>query len=66
MNARNVIKAILARLAEIKADERYQSGRRKPANVMINAPLALVQLALEVEHDTLAKVLMMLRGKPTT
>lgn len=47
-------KEIQKRIDEIKADERLSYGS---ANIVINAPLALVQLALEVELSTLEKVL---------
>jgi hypothetical protein len=45
---------VRARLDEVEADERlfYQA-----ANVVINAPLALEQVALEVRSDTLREVL---------
>ncbi|HYL22472.1 MAG TPA: hypothetical protein VEU74_11975 [Gemmatimonadales bacterium] len=48
---------IKERLAKIEADERYQSGRKTPATVFENAPLALIQLAFEAEHDALTWVL---------
>jgi hypothetical protein len=48
---------IKARLATIEADTRYQSGLRNPATIDINAPLAMLQLSLEIEHKTLAWVL---------
>ena len=51
---------ISKRIAEIEADERYQSGRKKPATVDINAPLALVQLEFETEIKTLRWVLTLL------
>lgn len=35
------------RIQEVLKDERYQSGKKRPANVQINAPLALIQCSLE-------------------
>jgi len=47
-------KYILERINEIKKDTRlYQ----EPATLLINAPLALIQLTLEVELNTLEQVL---------
>lgn len=48
---------ITARIKVIEADERYQSGLNHPAEVTINAPLALVQLSFETEIRTLRWVL---------
>lgn len=45
---------ILARIAEIEKDERYLDD---PASILINAPLALVQISLETERSTLKKVI---------
>ena len=45
---------INARINEILADERISY---KPADIFSNAPLALIQLSLEVELHTLQKVL---------
>lgn len=45
---------IKKRLAEIDADERYHYS---PATVFENAPLALIQTALETEAQALAWVL---------
>jgi hypothetical protein len=45
---------ILAAIAAIKADSRYQA---KPALVDINAPLALIQTDLEAQIKTLKWVL---------
>ena len=45
---------IKKRLSEILSDERLHY---KPANVQINAPLALIQTALETERDALMWVL---------
>lgn len=45
--------AIKAEIAKIEADERYQSGLKHPATIDINAPLALVQLEMEVRIKTL-------------
>ena len=44
---------INARINEILADERLSY---KAANVFTNAPLALIQLSLEIELHTLQKV----------
>lgn len=41
----------------IEADDRYQSGLECPANILINAPLALIQLEMETRHKTLKWVL---------
>ncbi len=51
-------KAINKRIAEIEGDSRYQSGLVKPATIIENAPLALVQLSLETEIKALRWVLM--------
>lgn len=48
---------IKARIVAIEADSRYQSGLKSPAQVTINAPLALVQTSLESEVRTLRWVL---------
>jgi hypothetical protein len=48
---------IKERIAAIEVDERYKSGQKHPAIVTINAPLALVQLALETEITVLRWVL---------
>ena len=45
---------INARINEILADERLSY---KPADIFSNAPLALIQLSLEVELHTLQNVL---------
>lgn len=50
---------IQKRIDEILADERMSY---KTANIMINAPLALVQLSMETELHTLQRVL----GVPLT
>lgn len=50
-------KKIKTRIIEIERDDRYQSGKKKPATVFENAPLALIQLAFETEHRTLRNVL---------
>jgi hypothetical protein len=50
-------KEIRSRLAEIEADERYKSGRKKAATVFENAPLALIQMGLESQHAALTWVL---------
>jgi hypothetical protein len=44
---------IKERITEIEQDERYKSGQISPANIEINAPLALIQLALETEVGVL-------------
>lgn len=49
--------AILARIARIEADSRWQAGQKKPALVEVNAPLALIQVALDTERRTLRWVL---------
>ena len=48
---------IKAKVAEIEADSRYQSGQECPATISVNAPLALVQLELETRLNTLKWVL---------
>ena len=48
---------IKAKIAEVEADSRYQSGQECPATIGINAPLALVQLELETRLNTLKWVL---------
>jgi len=48
---------IFARIDEIEKDERYLSGLKEKATVDVNAPLALIQLALETELQTLRWVL---------
>ena len=45
------------RIAEIETDDRYQSGLKHPANIQINAPLALIQLSFESEIKALKWVL---------
>ena len=45
------------RIAEIESDSRYQSGLKKAATIDINAPLALIQLAFEVEIRVLKWIL---------
>lgn len=50
---------ILARIAEIKADERLAYAT---ATIFVNAPLALVQLSATTELHTLERVL----GLPPT
>lgn len=49
--------AISKRIAEIESDSRYQSGLTHPATVDVNAPLALIQLALETEVRALKWVI---------
>ena len=51
------ITEIEARIKVIEADTRYQSGLEHPAEIQINAPLALIQLSLEVEIKALKWVL---------
>lgn len=49
---------IKAKLAEIESDERYRSYiDHGPAQVQINAPLALVQVSLKAQRATLKWVL---------
>jgi hypothetical protein len=50
-------KEIKKRIAEIEADDRYQSGLKHPETIAINAPLALIQLSFEVEIKALKWVL---------
>ena len=50
-------KVIKRRIIEIEADDRYISGKEHPATIGINAPLALIQLSLEVELKALNWVL---------
>ncbi len=48
---------IKAKIAEIEADSRYQSGLKSPATIAINAPLALIQLTFETQIQTLQWVI---------
>jgi len=48
---------IRARISEIEADGRFQSGQKRPATIVENAPLALIQLNLETERKALKWVL---------
>ncbi len=50
-------KEIKKRITEIEADSRYQSGLKSPANVIINAPLALIQVSFEAEIKALRWVI---------
>jgi len=45
---------IQARLDEIEADERFHYP---PANVLVNAPLALIQVELKAQHEVLTWLL---------
>lgn len=49
--------AIQAKIAEIEKDDRYISGQKHPATIEINAPLALIQLEMEVKVKILNWVL---------
>jgi len=49
-----------ARLAEIQEDDRFQAPA---ATVEVNAPLALIQVSLEAQHQVLVEVLRLARGK---
>jgi hypothetical protein len=51
------LEEIKARINEIEADSRYQSGLKKPATIAVNAPLALIQMAFEAEIAALRWVL---------
>ncbi len=51
------IEQIQKRITEIEADSRYQSGLEHPAEIAINAPLALIQLSFESEIKALRWVL---------
>ena len=42
---------------KIEEDSRYQSGLKHPAEIKINAPLALVQVDMEAKIRTLRWVL---------
>ncbi len=53
------LKQINSRLQEIKSDDRFLV---EPANVFVNAPLAIVQIQFETEKRTLEWVLRMLQG----
>lgn len=44
---------IKAKIKEIEEDDRYQSGLMKPATIIENAPLALIQLSLEARMEVL-------------
>ena len=54
MRARATNKQLIDRLMEIDADDRYHYPC---ASVIINSPLALIQLAMETEAHTIAWVL---------
>lgn len=51
------VEEIKGQIAKIENDSRYQAGLEHPATIEINAPLALVQLDLEVKIRTLKWVL---------
>ena len=51
------VEQIQTRIKEIENDDRYKSGRKHPATLDENAPLAMIQLALETEIATLRWVL---------
>jgi len=48
---------IKAKIGEIEKDSRYQSGLIKPATIIENAPLALIQLSMEAKVEALSWVL---------
>ena len=48
---------IKQRIAVIENDDRYISGQEHPATIDVNAPLALIQLSLEVELKALKWIL---------
>jgi len=48
---------IKEQIAKIEADSRYQSGLKHSATIDINAPLALIQLEMEVRLQTLKWIL---------
>jgi hypothetical protein len=50
-------KTIQKRIQEIEADPRWQSNLKKPANVNINAPLALIQTYQGAQLEALKWVL---------
>lgn len=54
---KRLVEKIEARLTEIQADARYQSCLKSPAQVQINAPLALIQVSMKSEVATLRWVL---------
>ena len=58
-----VIQYCKERIYEIVSDARYD--RSKPATVDTNAPLALMQVAWEVEVDTLKRIVVLLHETPT-
>ena len=49
-----------SRIRHIEKDSRFQD---EPADVFINAPLALIQVELTSEHRALRAVLKILKGK---
>ncbi len=51
------VEEIKKKIGEIENDGRYQAGKRKPATIDINAPLALCQLVMETQIATLNWVL---------
>lgn len=53
----NIDEKVKKRIKEIEEDARYQSGLKKPAEIEINAPLALIQLSFEVEIKVLREIL---------
>lgn len=57
-------KKIKAQVTEIERDARYKSGKKKPATVFENAPLALIQLELETRRAALIWALSLLAVAP--
>ena len=51
------VEEMQAEIARIEKDDRYLSGLKHPAEIAINAPLALVQLEMEIRIKTLRWVL---------
>ena len=56
---KEIILRIKEEIAEIEADERYSYP---PADVFINAPLALIQVELKARRNAFKTVLEMLEG----
>jgi hypothetical protein len=58
---RSVKDEIEKRIAEIESDDRF---KRKPASIVVNAPLALIQMGLKGEFDALKYCLSLLPTPP--
>lgn len=54
---------IQKRISEIESDSRYQSGLKHPASVVINAPLAMIQVSMESEIRSLRWVIQNTEGE---